>query len=328
MMLTYSMCAFVAPAIVYAAAFPWTMPEPTLFAPAADNWSPAPTEAPLLPGLGLFRRQEGADGKTCGFLSGISESSITCFDTNAICATNTYLGVHGCCNPSSLSECVIPTTCIPATAMSTECTDAACSSNAAIAKCTGAGLGECYKWLFVYPTDTMTQHGCAESGFTLTAQRSWGVSLRSSVETSITSASAPPASTPTQTPSGSGSSRPSIGAIVGGTIGGCAVVSLIAFGIFLWYRRRKAQRDSIIQPPKPATHYHSHSMTEYNPTGFQNTGTYVEEDHKLWQQHRQQQQEHGGVYRPPTQQMPQYPGMRQYGIVEVDGIQRPVEAPT
>lgn len=325
MMFTYSLYTFLAPAVVHAAAFPWALPEPTLFVPAIDSWSPAPTKAPELPSFELFRRQE-AGANTCGFLSGISESSITCFDTNAVCATNTYLGVHGCCDPSSLSSCIIPTTCIPATAMSISCTDAACSSNAAIAKCTGDGLGECYKWLFVYPRYTLTQNGCAESGFTLTAQRSWGMSS-SSVEPPTTRASAPPVSTPTPGPSGSGSSKPSVGLIVGGTVGGCAFISFIAFGIFLWYRRRKAQRDSITQPPKPATHYHSNSMTEYNPTGFPNAGpgTYVEEDHKLWQQYRQQQQEHGGVYRP---QMPQYPGMRQYGIMEVDGIERPAEAPT
>lgn len=74
-------------------------------------------------------------------------------------------------------------------------------------------------------------------------------------------------------------------------------------------------------------------MTEYNPLGFQ--ATHPENDYKMWQQvpqQQQQQQQLGGpgvpgpVHR-ASDAMPQYPGMNQYGIVEVDGLQRPVEAP-
>ena len=65
-MLQYSICAFLAPALVSAAAFPWAGPEPTLVVPEIDHWSPAPTEGPKLGKMELFRRD---DDNTCGYIS-------------------------------------------------------------------------------------------------------------------------------------------------------------------------------------------------------------------------------------------------------------------
>jgi hypothetical protein len=72
MLLTHFIGVLLAPAAVSAAAFPWAMPEPTIFAPAADSWSPAPTPAPYFPGFELFKRQTLETDNTCGFLSGSS----------------------------------------------------------------------------------------------------------------------------------------------------------------------------------------------------------------------------------------------------------------
>jgi hypothetical protein len=75
MMLTQAICVLVAPAAAYAAAFPWALPEPTIFAPAPDNWSPAPTAAPQLPGFSPFKRQSTPGDNTCGFVSGSSRTN-------------------------------------------------------------------------------------------------------------------------------------------------------------------------------------------------------------------------------------------------------------
>jgi hypothetical protein len=71
-MLSYAFYVLLAPTFAYAAAFPWALPEPTVFAPAPDNWSPAPTPAAQLPGFELFRRQTLEGDNTCGFVSGLS----------------------------------------------------------------------------------------------------------------------------------------------------------------------------------------------------------------------------------------------------------------
>jgi hypothetical protein len=64
--------ALLAPTVAYAAAFPWDLPRPTQYVPVADSWSPAPTAAPQLQGLELFKRQQGEGGNTCAYISGSS----------------------------------------------------------------------------------------------------------------------------------------------------------------------------------------------------------------------------------------------------------------
>lgn len=341
MMLSHAICVLLAPAVTYGAAFSWALPEPTAFAPAVDTWSPAPTAAAQLPGFELFRRQAQEGNNTCAFVSGsmrmlpqpfvrsqyaniVPELSITCSNTNYACVTNTLNGVHGCCDPKSLHSCTIPTTCIASTAMSTLCTDAACSSNSGIVRCTEAAMSECYRLLIVYSTTTMTQHGCASQAFTSTAMRSPGhivssiphILYRTATVTVLTT----PSDTPTLTPI-SGPSKPNLGAIVGGTIGGCTMISILVLTIILIRRRRKATRNNNVQSSVTRYHDGNGNVTEYNPHGF--TATTYPDDNKAWQD-----QNAGPVSR-ANDAMPQYPGMaaRQYGIVEVDGLQRPVEAP-
>ncbi|RAR05367.1 hypothetical protein DDE83_007393 [Stemphylium lycopersici] len=153
---------FLAPAMVTAAALSKLIPEPTQFAPSVDSWSPAPTAVAQLP-FGLFKR-ESNDGYTCGFVSASSERPVTCQNPTQTCATNTYFGIHGCCDPDSNAACTIATLCIASTAMSASCTDAACSSDAAIAKCTAGSAPACYEWHFVYEKMVMTQHGIPHVG--------------------------------------------------------------------------------------------------------------------------------------------------------------------
>ena len=166
----------------------------------------------------------------------------------------------------------------------------------------------------------MTQHGCTNKGFTASAARSWGVSsvpaeLYRTTTVLVTPSSTP---TPTLTPS-TDPAKPSLGAIIGGTIGGCTILSIFAIIAFLLHRRRKKARESIKQ--RPITQFHPDvGVTEYNPNGFP-TPTFSDNEAK-WQQHQ------GPVTR-PSEAMPHYPGMgaAHYGIVEVDGLQRAVEAP-
>ncbi|KAF2849929.1 hypothetical protein T440DRAFT_532924 [Plenodomus tracheiphilus IPT5] len=321
-------CALLAPVVVSAAAFPWSLPEPTAYIAAIDTWGPAPTAAPQLPGFELFRRQDDSGDKICAFLSGLSQSSITCQDTAAICATNTVLGVHGCCNAAALSSCVIPTTCIPSTAMSASCTDAACSSNAWIAKCTTAGSEQCYQYFIQYSDTVMTQHGCTSSAFTLTAQRSWGPIKSSSADdpTTVTVTKDPsPTATSSRLPSSNKAAKPSIGIIVGSTIGACVFLSIIALVAFFVYRRRSRAKDhqGIVKSgvQQPGSQYHTHSMTQYDPLG--SPSGWSEADGKIWQQMSPVSGSPAATF------VPVYPGMgrERAGVVEVDGTQRPVEAP-
>lgn len=147
-MLQYTICAFLAPALVSAAAFPWAGPEPTLIVPERDNWSPKTTEAPGLGALELLKRD---DGNTCGYISGDASTSkpcdslagpalttrtgrsLTCSNQSNVCVTNTYFGVHGCCDPKNMSACILPTSCIPSSLLAASCTGD-CSKDDYIAK--------------------------------------------------------------------------------------------------------------------------------------------------------------------------------------------------
>ncbi|KAJ4339406.1 hypothetical protein N0V95_007784 [Ascochyta clinopodiicola] len=298
MKISHALRAILAPTLVSAAAF--AIPEPTQrFAPAADGWSPAPTAAPQLD-FHLFGRETQQTGQdnTCGYVSGLSASSITCPNPTAICATNTFFGVHGCCDPSALSACTIATTCIPSTAMTSLCTDAACSSNSAIAKCTAPASPDCYRWLFAYESTTMTQHGCAASGFTSTAQRSYGAlsSSLSSPSPLVVTVTASP--TPSTTLAASDSApKQSLGPIIGGTVGGCIILSLVALAAFLIHRRRCAAAEHS-HPPSSRPH---HSSPQFHPDGF--PAVWSEQDVKIWQR----------------------PDMPYLGVSEVHGEDRAVE---
>ncbi|KAF2628818.1 hypothetical protein BU25DRAFT_409845 [Macroventuria anomochaeta] len=308
MRLSYARCAILAPALASAAAL--AILEPTQhFAVAAVNWSPAPTAAPQFK---IFGREalQANEGNTCGYISGLSASSITC-PNSQICATNTFFGVHGCCDPSSLSACIIATTCIPSSVMSASCTNDACSSDNAIAKCTESTAPECYKWLFAYESTTMTQNGCAARGFTSTAPYSYGLTSTPSPIIVTVTASASPASTPTSTlnEGEGGEKKQTLGPIVGGTIGGCTILSLVALTAFLIHRRRVNARQEHAQTHPPLTSQYYHNSPEFDPNGFPTTNGWSEQDIKNWQQQ-------GGVHRP---------GVPYFGVSEVHGYDRAVE---
>ncbi|KAG9199765.1 hypothetical protein G6514_007990 [Epicoccum nigrum] len=205
--------------------------------------------------------------------------------------------------------------------MTALCTDSACSSNAAIAKCTASSAQECYRWLFDYGTTVMTQHGCTAEGFTSTALRNVGP-LTTSVFVTVTFSPAP-SSTPTDLfttqPTTAGSKKTSIGPIVGGTVGGCLILSLVALAAFLIHRRRVKKAlppTPAPQPPPPPSFSHtpfSHNSPEFSPVGFASPtspGGWNENEIKSWQQ------ANGGVYRP---------GVPTLGISEVHGEDRAVE---
>lgn len=297
-----------APSLAAAAAFPWAIPEPTFAVPALDESSPAPTPAPGLGGLELFRRV--APDAICGYLSGISTSSLTCNNKGDSCATNTYFGAHGCCPSGSLSQCTIPTTCIPSSSMSASCTDDSCSKDGFIAKCTGTAAPECYQYLFVYSTgakpQTLTEFGCAASPTTAVIERTYSgyvdpnaSSTEAPVSTKTTTATATSAQTtgPTPLPATQSESKSNnTPAIIGGTIGGLIVLGVIVtLIIFLILRDRRQKREAAASAhtPAPATAPTHQSwadgqsgpvvgVTEYNPNGFSPTSPWAAETMKPW----------------------------------------------
>ncbi|KAJ4334535.1 hypothetical protein N0V87_006767 [Didymella glomerata] len=194
----------------------------------------------------------------------------------------------------------------------------ACSSNDAIAKCTASTAQECYRYLFDYGTTTMTQNGCTSSGFTSTIPRTYGPTSTSVfviTQTVIQSVSASHDAATTGTSSadnGQGEKKQSLGPIVGGTIGGCTVISLVALTAFFIHRRRlKLKRQHNTAHPPPTSQYHHPNSPEFDPSGFQITSGWTEQDIKTWQQT-------GGVHRASA------PG--QYvGVSEVHGEDRAVE---
>lgn len=201
-----------------------------------------------------FFQKRGTGNNTCGYISGISISSVTCNNPNYVCATNTYYSVRGCCDPSSLAECSIPTTCIPSSLLDS-CTGS-CPSNAYIAKCTNPSAPYCHEWLYIYGTTrVITEFGCAPSADTISVFQTYSgessiVSSRqlSSPQTTLgatVASSSPSLPSPSATPSGSptgGKSFPtdfSLGAKVGCIIGASSVVAF-----FLWWRWPKFLRCS------------------------------------------------------------------------------------
>ncbi|KAF1912692.1 hypothetical protein BDU57DRAFT_374967 [Ampelomyces quisqualis] len=316
MRVIHSLCLLLfAPALANASAFPWALPAPTA-ATEPDNWSPVPTFAPrFADGSALFKRQTAHGGNTCGFVSGLSQSSLTC-PPSSICATNTLNGVHGCCPPSSLSACTIPTTCIPSSSIVTLCTDTLlCISNEAVLKCTASSAPECVRWIISYSKTSMTQHSCGSTAFTSTAQRSYGgpASSISPAEVTVTIASTPSA-TPTLTPV-SLPAKPNLAAIIGGTIAACTAISFAILSVVLLRRHRKARAEGSAIPQ------YRHGAVAVGD-GFQDSPYVGGNDAKSWN--------HAGPVGSESNAMPNYPGMsrEQYGIVEVDGVQSPVEAPS
>ncbi|OCL07128.1 hypothetical protein AOQ84DRAFT_355122 [Glonium stellatum] len=353
-----SLCAFLAPAVVSAMAFPWAGPEPTLTMPEADGWSPAPTMAPEANIMEMFKRSAGDN--TCGYINGISTSSLTCNDNAYVCATNTYYGVHGCCDPSSLAACSIPTTCIPSSLLAASCTDNSCSTNDYIAKCTDSAAPYCYQWRYVYSTATvMTEFGCAASAFTISVQRTFNGensaaatssqavipistayvtlapsstaassagSSSSSSGGSIASQSQSGTSSPTPTPAEK--SKTNVGAIVGGVVGGLVVIGAIIFGaIFMILRNRKNKTNQAnvgaAQPPPmgPAP-----GVQEYKPQPPQ-------QQYPPQQPYGQQPQAAPAGYYQPQQSQDVKPG---YGVQhqqlgtpgqEIGGMTQPYSPP-
>ncbi len=97
----------------------------------------------------------------------------TCSNSDLECATNSFYGVLGCCDPNDFTSCTIPTTCIPSSFLSL-CTDASCSENSFVTRCTNPATPFCFE--FIYPFDsigpTVTEWGCTTTdNLTATASR-------------------------------------------------------------------------------------------------------------------------------------------------------------
>lgn len=255
------------------------------------------------------------------------ELPFTCSNSAFVCATNTLLGVHGCCDPATLSACTIPTTCIASTALSTICTDSTCSNDPYVLHCSAPSSPECVKWLVAYSKTTMTQHGCGSVAFTSAAERGYGgaSSVANVLERTVTVEVTPSVTpTPTSIAKSGESKKTNLGAIVGATVGGCTALSvlILAFIIVRRQRRRNAAAEGHVvatttgylpptSPPMATNGIDAHA----HPYG------YPPNDVKAWQLHN------AGPVTRVSDAIPAYPhmGAGRYGVVEVDGVQRPVE---
>ncbi|KAF2020765.1 hypothetical protein BU24DRAFT_416449 [Aaosphaeria arxii CBS 175.79] len=253
-----TICAFLAPALVVAvhgSNYPASATIPVNKHPARLP----PTPAPLLPNHALFNRADPANIR--GFISGnprklsilMNQNYLTC-TSNEICATNTFLGAQGCCDPSSLAECILPTSCVPSTALNSCISSATdCIENELVTKCTNSDKPNCYELHVSYDTTTiMTEHGCAEMPYTITAVRylpnsaaasSTPAASSSSTEphVSFETVAAPASSSPSTRPAG-GKKKAPVGAIVGGVVGGLVVVGVVAFVIVFIMRKDRKKK--------------------------------------------------------------------------------------
>ncbi|KAJ3960145.1 hypothetical protein N0V92_003186 [Colletotrichum tropicale] len=297
----------------------WSPPKQTIA--AMDmlelGFSPAPTAAPD-PGnveLKLAKRVRGDD--TCGYISGISTDSIYC-DVGT-CVINSFYSVVGCCGSTSMSDCKLPTACLPSSSSRLYS-----SADTLMLYCSSSGRPECNTYVYsdsvfskytlfncavteariiVYanPTDT-TGDATTEATTAPTSDRTTGGL------SPITSSASPSAATTSAASSGGGSSTP-IGAIVGGVVGGLAVIALIAVGIFFILRSKKKNNQNNNQAA-PGTYNPQQPPPGQQPQMYQTAPT-------------QQQQPSPGGYAPA----PTTPGNFPSGFTPVDNRQSMLKQP-
>jgi hypothetical protein len=185
----------------------------------------------------------------------------------------------------------------------------------------------------------MTQHGCAQKPFTSTAYHhtldtNVPASLSNTIaahqgeketvtatatvttreQVFVSSTSAVGKDTHDAATMSSSTRKTSLGAIIGATVGACVFSCFVAFVVVLVLRRRRSEH---VQSQRQ---HQQQSLVEYHAVVYENA-------HKAWDQHR-------GIF---TCEMEIHQGdvmvsgnenQLDMGIVEVDGRQRPVEAPT
>ncbi|KAF1969562.1 hypothetical protein BU23DRAFT_237509 [Bimuria novae-zelandiae CBS 107.79] len=284
----------------------FAVPEPTFVTPAVDGWNPAPTRAPRLGAIELLKRDEPWEAfmssGTCGFFDGASTSAYTCKQSSHVCATNTYHGNQGCCDPYEPAEsCTVVTTCMPKSILSKSC-DSDCSKDDFIAKCTASANPECYELQFVYTlgarTTTMKEYGCTDTAITTTLPVTpHGYSAPGSGDTTSSSSSSTlsmdsPTPTPTPQQVTKGDAHPNnTPAIIGGVIGGLALLSALIFAIvFLILRDRRRKREALslvpqqhhdwpASAPAPPPLIPGMAEVHYTPDGFVGCNVYADEPH-------------------------------------------------
>ncbi|PSN65290.1 hypothetical protein BS50DRAFT_678073 [Corynespora cassiicola Philippines] len=229
-------CVLSVSVVVNAVVFSQVAPRTASPDPTVDIWSPALTAAPASDPSRISKRQIGDN--TCGFISGVKEAPVTCTQGD-LCVTNTFHGVHGCCKPP-IESCTLPTTCMPNSLLSVSCTDAACQMDNLILKCNNTGAPECNEYHYIHSTRTiMTQHGCAESAFTLLVLRSYEEINEGTTITVYVENSKDVSSTVTVV-----SSNRNVAAIAGGSVGGVAVVAATIVGVLVMLRKHTSGKST------------------------------------------------------------------------------------
>ncbi|KAF2842090.1 hypothetical protein M501DRAFT_1013454 [Patellaria atrata CBS 101060] len=260
-----------------AVAMPWVGPSPTeaVQIDRSQGWSPAPTFGAerIEDGLfDLFKRQNNDDSlRTCGWIDADPASSLTC-QSGRICATNSFYGVAGCCEPLGLDTCTLYTTCVPSSLMRS-CTATNCLNNEQIVKCTQPGYPFCYNWLYDYITTTLTEFGCASAPWTFTVARTV-TGGQNTIETSLappsvqtvtvtpssddsatstdstaTSSSSAPVSATNERTNGDDDGGSNVGAIAGGVVGGVVgIAAIVGLVVFLLFRKKKNTNAGAVEP--------------------------------------------------------------------------------
>ena len=159
----YTMRFAILTLVVFTAIIPpvcagrWTPPQATEIVPTPHlpKRTPVTTPGPQVHTIqqvwNVFQ-QKGI----CGFLDGDASLPVTCLSESYVCATNTYLGNHGCCDPYQPAEsCILPTSCVASTRIKNSC-DERCKEDDFITKCLRSDAPYCATLTYIYPVNEGT----------------------------------------------------------------------------------------------------------------------------------------------------------------------------
>ncbi|WYZ38917.1 hypothetical protein EsH8_III_000831 [Colletotrichum jinshuiense] len=292
----------------------WTPPRETIAAMNMEElgFSPNPTAAPEPASveLKLAKRVRGDD--TCGYKSGIATDSIYC--GTGSCVINSFFSVVGCCDSSAVSDCRIPTSCLPATSSRVYS-----SSDTLMQFCSASTRPECVTYVYsgtLFNRYTLYGCGTSEARIVVYANPTDSeISSESTIFDSSTPAVFPSTTvnptpgpvTSSSVPTGGGGGSTPVGAIVGGVVGGVAAIALVVFGVILLLRKKKKNDPNQNNGGAPAVNYTGPPPPQGEPQMYQ-------------QPAQPTQQPSPGGYPPP-------PGNYPSGFTPVDNRQSMLKMP-
>ncbi|KAL6406549.1 hypothetical protein AUP68_09348 [Ilyonectria robusta] len=199
-----------------------------------------------------------ATDETCGWLSGSPGSPITC-QNHQPCMWAGSLGII-CGVPDKPNDWEVHVRCVErAVALNTALCNDVCESNSFFLRCTDSSAAYCRT--YAYP-EGIVDFRCAPTpvarvqsvSFTYDGQHDAGFLTSTYTDINSQASSTKPVSSTTShppplPPPPSHTNHSNTGAIVGGAVGGFVAVSLVAFAIFWFVRRRKTAHAQQVAPP-------------------------------------------------------------------------------